>query len=202
MHSENCPCSVRAASTSCYRSLWLARCPDRRSTVNIGRRDVLRSTGMLRMIRASAKSRSRSCTVRRLLLARLCAAAVFTGAVLTGCKAQESTAPTKDNATHFRTEIDGRPIHLALADCEAFIVLPDGRRERVLTTDFYPMISACQRQEASVRDGHVVVELGRQALGAGGCCATEGLWRSRDGMTWERRQSGRWIPAEPSSKPR
>ena len=40
-------------------------------------------------------------------------------------------------------------MHLALDDCEVFRVLSDGRRERVLTTDFYPMLSVCQRQEVS-----------------------------------------------------
>lgn len=128
-------------------------------------------------------------------------AALLAGAALAGCQAEPPPAPTVDRATHFRAEIDGRRIHLALEDCEVFVVQPDGSRQRALTTDVYPMFSACMRQQASVRDGHVVVELGRQAFGAGGCCATEGLWRSRDGTAWERRQAGRWTSAEATSKP-
>ncbi len=86
-------------------------------------------------------------------------------------------------------------MHLALDDCEVFRVLPDGRRERVLTTDFYPMLSVCQRQEVSADAEYVLVQLGRQALGAGGCCATGGTWRSRDGQHWQRRVQGRWVEA-------
>jgi hypothetical protein len=111
--------------------------------------------------------------------------------VLAGCQAE----PPPDTAQHFRAELHGVSVHLALDDCEVFRVLPDGRRERVLTTDFYPMLSVCQRQEVSADAEYVLVQLGRQALGAGGCCATDGTWRSRDGQHWQRRVQGRWVEA-------
>jgi hypothetical protein len=33
----------------------------------------------------------------------------------------------------------------------------------------------------------ITATLGRIAFGAGGCCATGGTYRSRDGRTWEKR---------------
>lgn len=111
--------------------------------------------------------------------------------LLAGCQAE----PPPDTAQHFRAEVQGLPVHLALDDCEVFRVLPDGRRQRVLTTDFYPMLSVCQRQDVTADSDYIRVELGRQALGAGGCCATGGTWRSRDGQDWQRRVQGRWVEA-------
>jgi hypothetical protein len=128
---------------------------------------------------------------------------VLLGLMLAGCQAETPPDnPPEDvdaRAVHFRTTLDGQAVHLVLGDCEAFLVQPDGSRTRVLSTDFYPMFSVCQRQEASVSEGYILVQLGRQALGAGGCCATEGTWRSRDGKTWERRQAGRWVSLEQPS---
>lgn len=105
----------------------------------------------------------------------------------------QAKAPAADAATHFHAVIGGTPIHLALVDCEVFLVGADGRREKVLTTDFYPMFSACKIQKVSADAEYVTVELGRQAFGAGGCCATEGTWRSKDGKVWERRRAGKWV---------
>lgn len=91
----------------------------------------------------------------------------------------------------------GQAVRLVLEDCEVFFVPSKGERERVVTTDFYPMISACQREDISSDADYITVFLGRQALGAGGCCATSGTWRSPDGRHWERRMNGRWLtPAE------
>jgi hypothetical protein len=99
-----------------------------------------------------------------------------------------------DRASHFRAVVGGLPVHLALEDCEVFVVSDDGGREKVLSTDFYPMLSACARQEAASDAEFITVELGRLALGAGACCTTGGQWRSRDGRVWERRHNGRWLP--------
>lgn len=104
--------------------------------------------------------------------------------LLAGCLAESppsALAEAADRATHFHTLIGGTPIHLALEDCEVFFVAPDGSREQVLDTDFYPVFSVCQRQDVTADADFIRVELGRQALGAGGCCATGGTWRSRDG---------------------
>lgn len=131
---------------------------------------------------------------RRVAVLLLCAS-------LAGCQGEEPAPGSEDKATHFRATLDGRPIHLALEDCEVFFVTPEGRREQVVTTDFYPMFSVCQRQEASLSDGYILVQLGRQALGAGGCCATGGTWRSRDGRHWERRQGEGWVNQETEPAP-
>jgi len=118
--------------------------------------------------------------------------------LLAACQAKTPPAPAAaDTATHFHAVIGGTPIHLALEDCEVFFVAPDGGREKVLATDFYPMPSVCKIQKAAADAEYITVELGRQAFGAGGCCATEGTWRSRDGKAWERRRAGKWVPHKP-----
>lgn len=98
-----------------------------------------------------------------------------------------------DRATHHRLVLGGVPVHLALEDCVVYRVEADGRREPVLATDPYPWPTVCKIQKLSVDAQGVTVELGRTAFGAGGCCATEGLWRSRDGKRWERRRAGKWV---------
>lgn len=115
-----------------------------------------------------------------------------------GC---ESETPRADSPEQKGRTVDfvlhGRPVRLLLNDCEVFHVPPNGEPKRVVTTDFYPMFSACQREEISADADHITVSLGRQAFGAGGCCATSGTWRSADGEHWERRLKGRWLsPAE------
>lgn len=121
--------------------------------------------------------------------------------LLASCQAKAPPPPATDAATHFRAVIGGTPIHLALEDCEVFFVTADGRREKVLSTDFYPMLSVCKIQNVSADADFITVELGRQAFGAGGCCATEGTWRSRDGKTWERRRNGKWVQPSPPVPP-
>ncbi len=96
----------------------------------------------------------------------------------------------------FEFVLHGKSIRLAVDDCEVFLVDPKGGRDRVVTTDFYPMFSVCQREEVSAGDDFIRVELGRTALGAGGCCATSGSWRTRDGRAWERRMEGQWLTPE------
>lgn len=124
--------------------------------------------------------------------------------LLAGCQGDEPAAPpaAQDKAIPFQAVIAGNAIRLALDDCAVFRVLPDGSREKVLATDPYPMLSACKVQTIAADGDFITVELGRQAFGAGGCCATEGLWRSRDGVTWERRRNGKWVsPAKPAATP-
>lgn len=121
--------------------------------------------------------------------------------LLAGCQGDAPPPARVDRATHFRAVVGGTPVHLALEDCTVFFVAPDGRREEVLSTDFYPMLSACKVQEVSANADFIHVELGRQALGAGGCCATGGTWRSRDVRVWERRQKGKWVKPAPPAPP-
>jgi len=114
--------------------------------------------------------------------------------LLVACQAEAPPTPIEaDKASHIHAEIDGTLLHLVLQDCEVFFVAADGRRDKVLSTDFYPMPSVCKIQNVATNAQFVTVELGRQAFGTGGCCATAGTWRSRDGKTWERRRNGKWF---------
>ena len=119
--------------------------------------------------------------------------------MLTLCVADHGIAQTPkqpmpvDGATHHRLVLGGVPVHLALEDCAVYRVEPDGRSEQVLATDPYPWPTVCKIQRLSADAQLVTVELGRTAVGAGGCCATEGLWRSRDGKRWERRRGDKWV---------
>jgi hypothetical protein len=90
----------------------------------------------------------------------------------------------------YQGTLAGQPTFLLVHDCEVHRV---ERREgggvqwtSVLKPDFYPFWTVCQRQSLSVVDGTLTVVLGRQAIGAGGCCATGGTYRSVDGRLWKK----------------
>jgi len=88
----------------------------------------------------------------------------------------------------FRGVLAGQPVHLVVHDCEVFRVEHDARGAlhgtRVLAPEPYPFFTGCERQSLRAEPGAVVAVLGRQALGAGGCCATGGTYRSVDGRRW------------------
>lgn len=137
---------------------------------------------------AARSSGRRAMLVLTVLLCLVCA----------GCDADRprAAAPEQKGRT-VDYVVRGLPVRLLLNDCEVFHVPPRGEPRRVVTTDFYPMFSACQREEISADADYITVFLGRQAFGAGGCCATSGTWRSSDGEHWERRLNGRWLtPSE------
>lgn len=90
----------------------------------------------------------------------------------------------------FKGQLAGEPTFLLVNDCEVYRV---ERREKggvqwtsVLAPDFYPFWTVCQRESLSFKDGALTVTLGRQAIGAGGCCATGGTYRSTDGRVWKK----------------
>ncbi|WP_411880674.1 hypothetical protein [Polaromonas sp. YR568] len=93
----------------------------------------------------------------------------------------------------FKGQLAEKPAYLLVYDCEVFQVelLKDGgvKWTRVLEPDFYPMWTMCVRQSLKVNAGVVTVELGRQAFGAGGCCASGGVYRSVDGVNWKQATS-------------
>lgn len=90
----------------------------------------------------------------------------------------------------FRGTFAGRPIHLVVNDCEVYSVrsLEGGEVEwtSVLKPEFYPFFTVCQRQHLALKGDVLTAELGRMAIGAGGCCATGGTYRSTDGIAWKR----------------
>ena len=88
----------------------------------------------------------------------------------------------------FRGDLAGQPTVLLVHDCEVYRVEPRGQGdvhwESVLAPDPYPFWTSCDRQSIDFKAGELTVVLGRMAFGAGGCCATGGTYRSRDGRKW------------------
>ena len=91
----------------------------------------------------------------------------------------------------FRGTLAGEPLHLVVNDCEVYSVksLPRGEVEwtSVVKPEMYPFFNFCVRQSLQLEGNVLVAELGRQAFGAGGCCATGGTYRSVDGRTWKKK---------------
>lgn len=122
---------------------------------------------------------------------------------LSGCDLHPASAPppglseeavaTRDAPAErvFRGQLAGAPVHLLVHDCEVFQVEAlDGDEVRwtsVLKPDPYPLWTSCERQSMSFDGRTLTVTLGRQAFGAGGCCATGGTYRTVDGRTWKKR---------------
>ncbi|MBP6894067.1 MAG: hypothetical protein KBC94_06560 [Pseudacidovorax sp.] len=91
----------------------------------------------------------------------------------------------------FEGVLNGQPVHLVIHDCAVYrIVSMQGAQvawEQVLAPKpYYPgnILTSCQRHSLTADAQGVTAELGRMAFGAGGCCATGGTYRSRDGLNW------------------
>ena len=97
-----------------------------------------------------------------------------------------------------RGPVGGRSLALMVHDCKVYDLgdTPGkgGKRPAVLQTEFYPWPTVCSRESITRDSAFVTVTLGRTGIGAGGCCAAGGTYRSRDGREWEREgQGGRWT---------
>ena len=119
-------------------------------------------------------------------------------------RAADSIVAIADSAGRvFRGPIGGRPVAVMVHDCKVYDLndppREDGRRPSVLSTEFYPWPTFCMRQSIEADTAWVRVELGRTGFGAGGCCATGGTYRSRDGRAWEKRAAGEWVRVGPDS---
>ena len=90
----------------------------------------------------------------------------------------------------FHGTLAGESVFLILDDCEVFRVERSaaGRIEwtSLVKPEFYPFFTGCVRQSMTYKAGVLEVVLGRQAFGAGGCCASGGTYRSVDGRTWKK----------------
>lgn len=93
----------------------------------------------------------------------------------------------------FNGTLGGKPVHLAVHDCKVYRAMPKESKgsgengwQMVLEPDLYPFFTYCERQSLQADNGVVTVTLGRIAFGAGGCCATGGTYRSRDGELWKK----------------
>ncbi|MBX9816386.1 MAG: hypothetical protein K2X79_00075 [Burkholderiaceae bacterium] len=116
--------------------------------------------------------------------------------LLIGCEKQEPIAsppPEVDPLAAvppervFKGALAGKPVHLVVHECKVFRATPDeGGWQMVLEPEPYPFFTSCQRQTLSAEGGAVTVTLGRVAFGAGGCCATGGTYRSKDGVLWKK----------------
>ena len=121
--------------------------------------------------------------------------------VLAGCEGASSRpAPelsaeaiaTRDAPAErvFQGTLAGRPVHLLVHDCEVFRVEARAAGEvqwtSVLKPEPDPFFTSCERQSLSFDKGALTAVLGRQAFGAGGCCASGGTYRTRDGLTWQK----------------
>ena len=98
----------------------------------------------------------------------------------------------------FRKAVGGRTLALMVHDCKVYDLADTpgkgGKRPSVLQPEFYPWPTVCTRESIASDSAFVTVTLGRTGVGAGGCCATGGTYRSRDGREWEREgQGGKWT---------
>lgn len=117
--------------------------------------------------------------------------------LLSAC--QPAPAPLSDAAIAVRDaapedlfvgRLQNADVELLVKDCKVFQVAR-GPEQAVALTEVlapppYPFFTDCPRQSLRHEDGAVIAVLGRMALGAGGCCATGGTWRTRDGQAWEK----------------
>ena len=100
----------------------------------------------------------------------------------------------------YRGTLGERPLALMVNECKVYNLddtpRKGGKRPPVLEPDFYPWPTVCARQSIDADTAWVTVQLGRTGFGAGGCCATSGTYRTRDGRVWEREgKGGAWIRA-------
>lgn len=129
-------------------------------------------------------------------------------ACLVGCgpNEQERAAHSADSIVALadsggrvlRATVGGRDLGLMVHDCVVYDLADapgrDGRRPAVLKPDVYLWPTVCARQSIDADSAWATVTLGRTAFGAGGCCATGGTYRTRDGRAWEREEpGGRWT---------
>lgn len=116
--------------------------------------------------------------------------------LLTGCEKPEPIAsppPEVDplavvpQERVFKGLLAGKPVHLVVHECKVFrATSEEGGWQMVLEPEPYPFFSYCERQTLLAEGGAVTVTLGRIAFGAGGCCATGGTYRSKDGVRWKK----------------
>jgi len=128
------------------------------------------------------------------LLAFACVTAI-------GCKDD-----TKLEGTRVELTVDGRKLTLQMGDCRIYKVernwLGRTHKTRVLSTDFYLGFTACSHQSLSKEGEYAIASLCRQAIGAGGGCASSGTYRTRDGEQWEKQiGEDNWAPVETAEPP-
>jgi hypothetical protein len=138
----------------------------------------------------------------------LCIAFVIAVVALAGCR---DDTPLEGDPV--KLDVAGRAVTLQLGDCRVYRVernfFGSVRKTRVLSSEFYPFFTVCTRQSLVRSGDYAIASLCRQAIGAGGGCASSGTYRTKDGEKWEKEsRDGSWValdepPAEgpPASTP-
>lgn len=148
--------------------------------------------GLLRAMAASFMRAARAVGLFWVPWALVCLTGCDQPRVATDAALSPKAVATRDTPAElkFQGQLAGAATFLLVHDCEVYRVdqSKNGAVEwtSVLAPDFYPFWTACQRESISFQDGELTVTLGRMALGAGGCCATGGTYRSRDGRVWKK----------------
>ena len=128
--------------------------------------------------------------------AAFCIALLLAAAALAGCR--DDTALEGEP---LKLDVAGRTVTLQLGDCRVYRVernfFGSIRKTRVLSSEFYPFFTLCTRQSLIRSGDYAIASLCRQAVGAGGGCASSGTYRTKDGEKWEKEsRDGRWIPVD------
>ena len=98
-----------------------------------------------------------------------------------------------------QTELQGKKMNFLLLDCELFLLDSSGKeidQTKVLRAGFYFWLTGCTGQSIRREGEYLMVNLENRAIGAGGGNTTGGLYRSKDGVDWEKRFGGKWRPVD------
>jgi hypothetical protein len=96
--------------------------------------------------------------------------------------------------TVFQTQLEGRPITFVARDCRIYIRQSGGAETQVLRPGFAFGLARCEAQTIAMERDYVVAQLQTFTFGAG--APTWDVYRSKDGIAWERRFDSRWVPVE------
>ncbi|WP_116364677.1 hypothetical protein [Parahaliea mediterranea] len=143
-------------------------------------------------------------------LAALMGAAIAVNACTKVGPALDSSAERDANqAPEFTTPVaelrlaDGRVTLFGIKACKVYQSVMSGQARQGWELLFkpapYPLPQQCVRERLEFDGEYIQVEIGTQAMGAGGCCTHYAAYRSRDGEHWEVRPATsitQWQPLE------
>ena len=104
-----------------------------------------------------------------------------------------TTPPVKLPLAH------GKAVSLGIKACKVYRLIDAEDAAPHWTLLFKPtpyfLPQQCVREQLAFDGKYIQIEIGTQALGAGGCCTTYAAYRSQDGENWQIRRStstGKW----------
>ncbi len=84
---------------------------------------------------------------------------------------------------------NGESVLFGIKSCKVYTSVSSGDAAETWTLLFkpapYPLPQQCVRERLEFDGEYIQIEIGTQAMGAGGCCTTYAAYRSRDGENWE-----------------